>query len=525
MPILGSVSSTKWAGFTSETSIYATGGDYIYEYSEGGFTYRAHTFTSAGNFVVTRAAPTALVEFLLVAGGGGGSTLSGGGGGGGGVLQGNFRNIALGSYPVVIGAGGAIATNGANSTFYGNTAIGGGAGGEPNFIADGGNGTNGGSGGGGGGTNSEYSGGLGGQGTVGQGVNGSSGLNDGTLYYSGDGCGKYGCAGGILTGDYGTGGNGGSLALVSNLNGVSRVVSIGGTGYKRGTSLTGASNTGNGGGYQNAGGSGIAIIRYRIPGAPDPALNPVITGSQISFTSPGTYSWTVPTGVTSVCVVAVGGGGGGRSTGGSGGSGGGGGGLGWKNNISVTPGQTYTVVVGQGGNGGTSPTAGTASYFIDTSTVRGGGGAAGSTSEVSGGTYTGDGGGNGGVGYYSGGGAGGGGGGAGGYAGTGGNSGSVAGTGGAGAGGNTAGGAVVVDGGGGGVGLLGQGTSGSSYGAGGSGGQSSSERGLGNGGDYGGGGSGNDTAYTAATQNGASGAVRIIWGAGRAFPNTNTGNV
>jgi hypothetical protein len=30
--------------------------------------------------------------------------------------------------------------------------------------------------------------------------------------------------------------------------------------------------------------------------------------------------------------------------------GGGAGGLGWKNNISVTPGQTYTVVVGAGGN-------------------------------------------------------------------------------------------------------------------------------------------------------------------------------
>jgi hypothetical protein len=32
-------------------------------------------------------------------------------------------------------------------------------------------------------------------------------------------------------------------------------------------------------------------------------------------------------------------------------TGGGGGGLGWKNNIAVTPGQSYTVVVGAGGTG------------------------------------------------------------------------------------------------------------------------------------------------------------------------------
>jgi hypothetical protein len=65
---------------------------------------------------------------------------------------------------------------------------------------------------------------------------------------------------------------------------------------------------------------------------------------QQAYTTPGTYSWVAPLGVTSVSVVTVGGGGGG------GGSpsyykGGGGGGLGYKNNISVTPGASYTVVV------------------------------------------------------------------------------------------------------------------------------------------------------------------------------------
>lgn len=79
-----------------------------------------------------------------------------------------------------------------------------------------------------------------------------------------------------------------------------------------------------------------------------------VAGDQL-YDTPGTYSWTAPEGVSSVCVVCVGGGGAG-SRGESPSSsvqqriGGGGGGLGWKNNIAVTPGQTYTVVVGAGGN-------------------------------------------------------------------------------------------------------------------------------------------------------------------------------
>ena len=113
------------------------------------------------------------------------------------------------------------------------------------------------------------------------------------------------------------------------------------------------------------------------------------------YTTTGSYSWTCPTGVTSVCVVAIGGGGVGNDASNGGGAGGGGG-LGYKNNISVTPGQSYTVVVGataaqdSGNDGGDS-------YFINTSTVKGGGGQGSTTSNGgNGGTYTGDGGGNGG---------------------------------------------------------------------------------------------------------------------------------
>ena len=222
------------------------------------------------------------------------------------------------------------------------------------------------------------------------------------------------------------------------------------------------------------------------------------------YTTPGTYSWTAPADVTSVSVVAVGGGGTGTSSGGNG-YGSGGGGLGWKNSISVTPGNSYTVVVDGGADGGSS-------YFINTSTVAGYGGSA-----KNGGSYVGTGGGNGGNGSDgtpsiaegSGGGAGG-------YSGNGGNGGYFAAT--AGQGGGGGGGSAR---GGGGVGLYGEGPSGAAgdtpgggqfgSGAGGSGGQDGADGGL-----YGSGRPG--TA-------GKDGAVRIIWGDGRSFPSTNTDEV
>lgn len=85
------------------------------------------------------------------------------------------------------------------------------------------------------------------------------------------------------------------------------------------------------------------------------SLQSITTPGDQLYDTPGTYSWTAPAGVTSVCVVCIGGGGAGtRGTSPSDVNqlrrGGGGGGLGWKNNIAVTPGQTYTVVVGAGGN-------------------------------------------------------------------------------------------------------------------------------------------------------------------------------
>lgn len=256
---------------------------------------------------------------------------------------------------------------------------------------------------------------------------------------------------------------------------------------------------------------------------------------QAEFLDAGTYSWTAPEGVTSVCVVCVGAGGGGRGSSSAGG-GGCGGGLGWKNNITVVPGNSYTVVVGAGGARSTSiGFAGGDSYFINTSTVAGFGGAGGtSVANLNGGSYVGDGGGNGGgvpsPGIY-----GAGGGGAGGYSDNGGNGGasSSSGSTGAGGGGGGGGGCGSADaaGGGGGTGIYGEGNNGA-FGSG-SGANSFPAQGgsRGSGGSYapgsttrpstggfpGGGGGGADN--TGEHGPGADGAVRIIWGEDRSFPN------
>ncbi len=73
-----------------------------------------------------------------------------------------------------------------------------------------------------------------------------------------------------------------------------------------------------------------------------------------TFSTPGPGTFTVPAGVTSLRVVAVGGGGGGGAGAGGWGSGGGGGcsGAVVGNTLTVTPGQAIPVYVGYGGAGG-----------------------------------------------------------------------------------------------------------------------------------------------------------------------------
>lgn len=252
---------------------------------------------------------------------------------------------------------------------------------------------------------------------------------------------------------------------------------------------------------------------------------------QTSYTTPGTYSWTVPAGVTSVSVVAVGGGGGGNLYHSNYNTGGGGGGLAYKNNITVTPGSSITITVGAGGVGssgssGTPGSDGGTSSFGSHFSATGGKGAVTNNSGsngLGGSPVNADGGGNGGRGgqpTVASGSDVAGGGGAGGYSGNGGDGGynggsaaaisAQAGSGGAGGGG--------IQFAGGGVGIMGEGASGG-------GGSGNSHLGLGgSGGDTAtGGAGGNYGAGAGYNQTGGPGAVRIIWpGNLRAFPSTRT---
>lgn len=109
----------------------------------------------------------------------------------------------------------------------------------------------------------------------------------------------------------------------------------------------------------------------------------IANATAVDFTTPGTYSWTVPAGVSQISVEAWGAGGsGGGATRFGGYSGGGGGGGYAQKNITVSPGQIYSIVVGGGGAGkafngnviGISGDAGGASSFGGTVVANGGSG-------------------------------------------------------------------------------------------------------------------------------------------------------
>lgn len=226
------------------------------------------------------------------------------------------------------------------------------------------------------------------------------------------------------------------------------------------------------------------------------ARSPVRPG-QVAFTTPGTYTWVVPAGVTSVSVVTVDAG----ELMTTSNRGGRGGDLKYKNNIAVVPGTSHTVVVGAAASGGNSPST---VSFASTGFVVGLGGA--------GGTNNGGYGGGGGAGGY------------GGPGGRGGDTGSIGDPGQNGGGGGNAGEPSTSHCGGG-VGILGQGADGAAGGGGGSGGQNGTNKTAG----LYGGGTGGETNGNAGNKVGAGGAVRIIWagdsGLTRAFPSTNTGNL
>lgn len=276
---------------------------------------------------------------LVVAGGGGGGSDMGGGGGAGGVLSNDQFTLAVQTYPVTVGTGGAGAppgisqprgVSGGNSIFSTFTAIGGGGGGSE-YANNGSPPANGGSGGGsagclqttistgtagqgyGGAFGGCYypsgGGGAGGPGAVNPGNGGPGIMNNilGTPYFWGGGGGGSG-----YTNFGGNGGNGGG-------GGGAIGVTTGGVGLNNGLPGTNGNviqqanvpggnagaNTGGGGGggsHYNInnrggnGGSGIVVISYPTGG---------ITATGGTITTSGTNTIHSFTGSGSFVVTAV----------------------------------------------------------------------------------------------------------------------------------------------------------------------------------------------------------------------------
>lgn len=294
------------------------------------------TTTAAPTTTTTTIAGSYNVEFLVIAGGGGGGASNGGGGAAGGLRSGSFTVTPSTNYSIFVGAGGALNTNGSDSSVFGTTSTGGGRGGYGVASATR-NGANGGSGGGGAGGYLDSGNNLadgntnGGNGTLGQGNNGGSGsfLTEGAVAGGGGGgasliginastqffsstnppqayttasAGDGGSGSLWLDGNRYAGGGGGAasstpayatrgLGRDGGGNGANETISVGtaGTANTGGGGGGGISTTWNGG----AGGSGIVIIRY--PGS-QVGTGGTVTSSggytYHTFTSSGTFTST-----------------------------------------------------------------------------------------------------------------------------------------------------------------------------------------------------------------------------------------
>jgi hypothetical protein len=281
--------------WVDEATPKATGG---YVYSDS--TYWYHSFPFSSTFTPLQALTA---DVLVVAGGGGGGNANGGGGGGaGGVLGLTSQSLTTTSYTVTIGAGGAMSTDGVNSSFDSSIALKGARGANAvTSSAIGGSGTY----GSGGGTGRDPVSGaaqFGGVGTPGQGYNGGNVPAGGNGGSGGGGAGGNGNNapgddsehrippngdGGIGTNAYASwlgatglgiagyiagGGGGAGYQVVRNAVGG---LGGGGRGTMANTGSLGATagmtNTGSGGGGGGTGafksngmpgGSGLVIVRY-----------------------------------------------------------------------------------------------------------------------------------------------------------------------------------------------------------------------------------------------------------------------
>lgn len=287
------------------------------------------SYGTAGQFLQSNgssSAPTWVnavysTDYLIVAGGASGGASLAGGGGAGGYIASSALLVPGTAYAITIGAGGTATTgnvvgvNGSNSSFNGNTAIGGG--GSSSYGVTNSYQANSGGSGGGGGVAENGAAGTGGAGTSGQGNAGGNGGNrGGTGNYPGAGggggagavgansSGTTGGAGGVglnwqSLGTYYAGGGGGSGYSGTGGAGGTGGGGAGGTGTTSPASdgVNGTANTGGGGGgsgngtISGAGGSGVVIIRYA---GSQKGTGGTVTSSggytYHTFTSSGTYT-------------------------------------------------------------------------------------------------------------------------------------------------------------------------------------------------------------------------------------------
>lgn len=215
-------------------------------------------------------------EILLVAGGGagGGSAQNGDGGGGGGGVVSTSLTLNVGTYCVIVGAGGS-GSNGSNTTFAGQVAVGGGRGGyytgQPYNPCAGQLGGSGGGASGGGPSDGRWQ--CLGEGIAGQGNRGGYGQHtDGgsTRGGGGGGAGYIGCDATDTCGGKGGDGvantiSGTSITYAGGGGGGNRLnisFGAGGSGGGGCGCVAGTAYRGGGGGAGACGGSGIAYIKY-----------------------------------------------------------------------------------------------------------------------------------------------------------------------------------------------------------------------------------------------------------------------
>ena len=329
-------------GTSLNTSTGAITGDPSNSASTYNFTLRATSSsgTADRDFSYTVTTPSINAFYLMVAGGGAGGSGStdggyaGGGGGAGGYKTnygGSAINLTSGTvYAINVGAGGASpsydvdstsSNDGGNSTFFGYTVNGGGAGGSGNDA-----GRTGGSAGGHGGDTSGYTTKTNADGI---GSRGGASSGNGSPFSGGGGGGAGGAGGQASSSTYGEGGSGVQNAITgSNLwyaaggggstwsdgytgtTGWNQKNGIGGRGaarYNNGSGIAGTNGTGSGGGAGGSqsgmggngtgygGGSGVVILRlptssYTGTTSGSPTVTQDGSDTVIKFTGNGSYT-------------------------------------------------------------------------------------------------------------------------------------------------------------------------------------------------------------------------------------------